>query len=349
MTDDGEQPTGPATLYDVARRAGVSQPTASRVLNGSTRKVGGPYRERVLQAARELGYLPNVSAQAFANGTSRTVGLIVGSIMGAYFSALSAELMRCARSTGYRLSINISGRIPERELDIVRSLREMRPAAIVFAGTGLRDHADHRPMIEELTRFEARGGRVILVSRTGLPFTSVNIDDRIGAERLGRALGELGYREALTLGSSAPLSAMQERVVGFAAGLGVHGGRVESRDTDLTWEEAYAVVSGLSEQLVRRIDLIFAVTDEVALGARAALRDRGLQVPTDVAVAGFNDMRTSRDVAPPLTTVHVPLDTLAEETMRLVTAPTGATLASRIISTYPVLRASTPPRSVTSV
>ncbi|WP_308465940.1 LacI family DNA-binding transcriptional regulator [Rathayibacter soli] len=76
----------PATLADVARLAGVSQPTASRVLNGSTRKVNESYRRRVIASAAELGYAPNLSAQAVARGTSRTISLVISGISDPYFS-----------------------------------------------------------------------------------------------------------------------------------------------------------------------------------------------------------------------------------------------------------------------
>ena len=335
----------PVTLDDVARRAGVSQPTASRVLNGSARRVNDSYRERVLSAASELGYTPNLSAQAVARGTSRTIALVISGISDPYFSAMAAAIMRQAERVGLSVSIAVTERSVARELDLVRELRGQQPRAIILAGTGYVDPPSDSALVDELRRYEATGGRVVLISRSDLPFDQVAFDNHQGAQRLGSQLGALGYRRCLVIGSGTRLLAMRQRVDGFIAGLAEQGIQQLADRVfypEFSWDGTRSLIESLDDQILRDTQLVFAVTDDLALGVLAGLRARGLRVPDDISVAGFDDITTLRDIVPPLTTVHVPLDEVAEETVRRamdVVAP----LPRRTIPTHPIIRESTPP------
>lgn len=128
-------PRGSATLHDVAREAGVSLATASRALNGSTRKVADAYRERVEQAAARLGYTANLSAQATARGTSAIVALLVADIADPYFGQLAAGVARGADEAGLVVTVAITERDPARELRLVRALRGQRPRGIILAAS----------------------------------------------------------------------------------------------------------------------------------------------------------------------------------------------------------------------
>ncbi|ADB32727.1 transcriptional regulator, LacI family [Kribbella flavida DSM 17836] len=335
-------PKRPVTLDDVARAAGVSQPTASRVLNGSARKVAESYRERVLEAARALGYTPNLPAQAMARGTSRTIALVTSLISDPYFGALAAEILKQAEAVGLHVSIAVTERRADRELDLVRELRGQQPRAIILAGSGSVDPPSEQPLVDELRRYEETGGRVVLISRSDLPFDTVDFDNHEGARQLARELAGIGYRRCLVLGSDTPLLSMRRRVEGFVHGLadaGVAGARV--RHPQFSWVGARDVVLGLSNDELRDLQLVFAVTDDMALGALAGLRERGLRIPEDIGVAGFDDITTLRDVVPALTTVHVALDAVAEEAVYRATTPDPEP-TRRTVPAYPVVRASTP-------
>jgi LacI family transcriptional regulator len=335
----------PVTLSDVARRAGVSQSTASRVVNGSARKVDDRYRELVLGAARELGYTPNLAAQAVARGASHTVALIVSGIADPYFSAMTGSIMRAAEAAGLRVSVAVSGRRADRELELVRELRGQQPRAIILAGSGYIDAPSGSEVEAELRRYEETGGRVVLISRADMPFETVAFDNFEGARDLAVQLAGLGYRRPLVLASDIPLLAMQQRVDGFVSGFAESGvivppDRVIS--PDFTWAGTRASIEELSDEVLDDIDLVFAVTDEGALGALAALRARGEGVLARIGVAGFDDLTTLRDVVPSLTTVHVPLDEVGDEAIHRATAAEGE-LTRRIVPTRPILRDSTPP------
>jgi len=341
-THSGAGPRRPVTLDDVARHAGVSQPTASRVLNGSDRKVAESYRRRVLDAANELGYTPNLAAQAIARGTSRTVALVISGISDPYFSAMAAAIMRQAEAADLRVSIAVTDRRVDRELDLVRELRGQQPLAIILAGTGYVDPPSVDQLVAELRRYETTGGRVVLISRSDLPFETVAFDNHAGARELASELSALGYRRALVLGSATPLLSMRQRVEGFVAGFTDDGSSdavADVRFPEFSWEGARDHILGLSDAELERLQLVFAITDDMALGAIAGLRARGLRIPDDIAVAGFDDITTLRDVVPPLTTVHVALDEVASEAIARALQPDGT---SRTVPAYPVIRASTP-------
>lgn len=315
------------------------------MLNGSSRKVAESYRERVLHAARELGYTPNLPAQAMARGTSRTIALVVSLISDPYFSAMAAEIMKQAEASGLHVSIAVTERHADRELDLIRELRGQQPRAIILAGTGYVDPPSEQQLVDELRRYEETGGRVVLISRSDLPFETVDFDNHEGARQLARELAALGYERCLVLGSGTPLLSMQRRVEGFVTGLvesGVADASTRVHHPGFSWAGAREFVLGLNDDEVRDLQLVFAVTDDMALGALAGLRERGLRIPEDVGVAGFDDITTLRDVVPQLTTVHVALNTVAQEAIYRATT-TDPDLTRHTVPAYPVLRASTPP------
>jgi len=123
MTADAASVRTPPTLHDVARAAGVSLATASRVLNGSERKVAHSFRERVERAADELGYTANASAQATARGTSAAIALLVADIADPYFGLIASGVARSADAEGLIVTVAITERDPDREVRILRALR----------------------------------------------------------------------------------------------------------------------------------------------------------------------------------------------------------------------------------
>ena len=182
-----------ATLHDVAREAGVSLATASRVLNGSTRKVAESYREKVEAAAERLGYTANLSAQATARGTSAVVALLVADIADPYFGQLASGVARGADEAGLVVTIAITERDPAREVSLVRALRGQRPRGLILAASRTTG-PDAAGLDPELEAFQGMGGRVVMLGPAPDSIRSVTVDNRGGARALGARLRELGYR-----------------------------------------------------------------------------------------------------------------------------------------------------------
>ncbi|GAB3008719.1 LacI family DNA-binding transcriptional regulator [Saccharothrix stipae] len=331
------------TLAEVAKHAGVSLATASRVLNGSTRQVSEELRERVLGTARRLGYLPNASAQALARNSSVLVGLVVHDIADPYFSSIAAGVTRIAEDAGLVVVLGTTGRDARREVELVNTLRAHRARAVVIAGSRTTDRSASRQLAEEITAFTAQGGRVACVSQAKLGTDTVVPANRSGARALARRLAALGHRRFAVLAGPPDLLVARDRLAGFKAGLA---------DAGLDLPDANVIASGftrdgghaaVADLIAARTGAtcVFAVNDVMALGAMAALRDHGLRVPQDVSVAGFDDIPTLRDLVPALSTVRLPLEEMGERAARLVLDDVAAGPRTVRVAGEVVLRAST--------
>jgi LacI family transcriptional regulator len=298
--------TANPTLYDVARDAGVSLATASRALNGSTRVVKAEYRDRVLAAAARLGYTANIPAQAVARGASTTIALVVSDISDPYFAAIAAGVIRAAEAQGLVVTIAVTDRVATREIELVRMLRGQRPRAIVLAGSRFVGEASHDTLIAELEAYRTGGGRIAVISQRELPFDTVEIDNAGGAGELARAAVSLGYQGFAILAGPEHLVTARDRTAAFVAQLPI--APVAVVHSDFSRDDGYAAMISLIDSGLADVDFVFAVNDVMAIGALTALRDRGISVPQRIAVAGFDDVSTARDVSPTLTTVHVDLE-----------------------------------------
>lgn len=337
----------PATLHDVAREAGVSLATASRSLNGSTRKVNEEYRKRVLEAAARLDYSPNLSAQAVARGTTTTVALLVADIADPYFSSIAAGVIAEADRERLIVTMAATERDPERELDLVRTLRGQRPRVMILAGSRPTTDPTDGALGEELRAYERSGGRVVLISRNEFDLRTVLVDNMVGAKSLAKELAGIGYRRFAIITGGEGLRTAADRVEGFRAGLAEAGGTLSDDDVirdAFTRDGGYNGMRTLLERGLGDIELVFAANDVMAVGALSAIRDAGLIPGTDVAVAGFDDIPTVRDVTPALTTVRVPLEEIGRRALRLALGDADAA-GEGPVRTEVVLRASTPPRT----
>ncbi|WP_084129406.1 LacI family DNA-binding transcriptional regulator [Demequina sp. NBRC 110055] len=351
MTDTAR--TSPVTLHDVAREAGVSLATASRSLNGSTRNVKAANRERVLEAAERLGYSANASAQAVARGTTTTVALLVGDIADPYFSSIAAGVVGAAEDHHLVVTMAETRRDTEREVEMVRALRGQRPRAIILAASRRvgDPHAD--ALAEELSKYESGGGRVVFISTVDAPFRMLHVDNAGGARALGTQLAAMGYRSVAILAGpggedAPPLRTSEDRLSGFRAGLAEHGIEVPPErvvSTAFTRDGGY---EGMQQLLTTHgptlgdIDLVFAVNDVMAVGAMSAARDAGLIPGRDIAIAGFDDIPTLRDVTPRLTTASLPLERVGEEALALALAEEAGSPA--LLEAEVAVRESTPGR-----
>lgn len=331
------------TLHDVAREAGVSLATASRVLNGSTRKVAEEYRVRVQAAAAVLGYSANLSAQATARGTSAIIALLVADIADPYFGAVAAGVARGADEAGLVVTVAITGRDRERELRVVRALRGQRPRGVILAAS----RTGASIPLELATEFElvsATGGTVVALGGGAGGLRTVGVDNRGGARALGRALAGHGYDRAVVLAAAEGVVTSDDRAGGFVEGFTAGGGASPriyrggfDRESGAAQME-HALSEGVSEGTV-----VFGISDVVALGAVTAARAAGRTVGDDLAFAGFDDVPITRDVTPALTTVRLPLDELGYHALRACIDPDWNAEPGRLVGQV-ILRESTPER-----
>lgn len=338
---------GPVTLEDVARHAGVSLATASRALNGSERKVRKELSDRVLASAAVLNYTPNAQAQAMARGRTNVIGLIVHDIADPYFASIAAGVIDAADAEGLLVTLASTGRSPEREVQHVANLRAQRAQGVIIAGSRDAQTSRRGPLGQEVAAFETGGGRAVLVSQHRLDTDTIVVENQAGAKDLATALVKLGYRRHAILGGPPTLLTAVDRISGYRRGLTAAKLSVPPHcvvEGDFTRDGGYRAAVDLLDRL-DEVDCIFAVNDVMAVGAMAALRDHGRSVPGDVALAGFDDIATLRDVTPRLTTVAIPLSEIGGQALRLVLQEPGPQPRIRRIKSTVVLRDSTPDRT----
>lgn len=333
------------TLEDVAREAGVSVSTASRTLNGRTGRVGEATQARVRAIASRLGYATNLAAQAVALGRSRSIGLIVGDFPDDYQNPVMTGVFRAAAARGMLVTTAVS---TTSDVDsasaAVRLLRGQRPSAIIYVGTESASSAGMAELVTELQHAEADGCRVVLIGVSGTPLDSVVVDDRLAAADLATALAGNGYRAPIVVAGEGLGQISLDRTVGFIDGWAQAG---ISITPDRVIQQVASHDGGYraAGEILRRRplpDVIFCVNDAMAIGLCVRLREQGLVVGQDIAVAGCDDIPALRDIDPPLTTIHMPWLEAAEEAFTLADSERSSGRAS-VLNGYPVLRASTPP------
>jgi LacI family transcriptional regulator len=314
-------PRSKVTLQDVADRAGVSLTTASRVVNEGARRVGPPLAQRVNEAAAELGYTANLQARAVATGQSTMIGVVVHDIADPYFSSIAAGLIEVADARRLLVCMSSTSATETAEREYVALMRAQRARAVILIGSRSDDAAAREALRAEIAAFTRSGGRAVCVGQDLLGVDTILPENAAGAEALAKAMVALGHHRFAVLAGPRGLLTARDRLDGFRAGLAawsvplgpasvIHG--PFTRDGGC---EAMSAILAAGDPLP---DCVFAVTDVMALGALARLRAGGLAVPADIALAGFDDIGTLRDVYPSLTTVRLPLKRMGEMAANLV-------------------------------
>lgn len=286
------------TISDVARLAGVSTATVSRVLDHSP-KVSEPTRERVLSVARSLGYKPSAIARSLSTGHTHTIGLIVTNVSNPYYPEMVAGIEDEAREAGYSTLLCNSYDDQERERAYLDLLVERRIDGVVIASSGLTQRNPQLPAHLPIPMVLANADGKSL----GLP--SVSSDNYAGARALTEYILRLGHTRIAYIAGPGGLQTAGQRLLGFREAL-------KAAQLD---PASYAVIKSRSDAtggetamehillLDPRPTAVLAYNDLTAIGAMHTCHRAGLQVPDDISIAGFDDIQLSRLVYPPLTTV----------------------------------------------
>lgn len=289
-----------AKLKDVAERAGVSMRTVSNVVS-NTAPVAAATRERVQRAIEELGYRPNLAARNLRQGRTGLIGLAIPELHSPYFGELAGLLVEAAEERGWTLLIEQTGGSAERELRFLSESRRHAVDAMIISpwsiGTReLRRHADGTPLVV-LGESDPRG------AADHVAIDNVAAAREVTAHLLapGRArIAAVGLQPHLANGTAA-LRAQGMREALAAAGVPADP-RLELPVESLHREEGRCAMSSLLDA-GRPPEAVFCFSDELALGALYEAQRRGLRVPEDIAVAGFDDIEDGRYSTPRLTTV----------------------------------------------
>ncbi|MFF1830388.1 LacI family DNA-binding transcriptional regulator [Paenarthrobacter sp. NPDC058040] len=328
-----------STLSEVARLAGVSLATASRVLNGSSRKPAEGIAERVREAADKLGYVPNAQAQALAKSSSGLIGLIVHDIADPYFSAIARGVQDAAREQNRMVLLASTSGAPADEREAVAAFAARRADSIVIAGSRSarpEDQGGNAELAAELDRYCRNGGHVgvvghgIVGATTAEGYHVVEVPNEELAAGLATELAASHNGTFLIVAGPEGLFTSDDRVRGFQRGLADSGRPaaevVRSGFNRSGGYEAGLDLAGRIKNSTERL-CIFAVNDVMAIGVTAALRSEGVWIPRDATIAGFDDIETLRDFRPALSTVYLPLEDIG----RLAAgAPDGGSVSGSV-------------------
>ncbi len=329
-------------VVDVARGAGVSTATVSRVLNG-VGKVRDDTRRLVEKVARDLDYAPNTFARALASQRSMTIGVVVPSLRGSIFASGLEAIQRHAETLGYSVLMACSDYCPNREFDLARSLAARGVDGLILVG--LTHHPDLKPML-------ARRGVLYVCQgafRRRCEHPCVGFDNRKVMEQVTEYVLGLGHRRiGVIAGIAENNDRVQDRIVGIRETLVHHGvplrdGTIVEARYDLA--AARIAMRGLLARSPRPTAII-AINDVLAHGAILEAQAQGLHVPRDVSVIGFDDLDFAENVHPPISTMRVPTAEMGARAMdlllELVERKPRVRLA-REIGTRLIVRGSTAP------
>jgi LacI family transcriptional regulator len=303
----------PVTMRDVSAMAGVSISTVSHVVN-NTRAVPDRTRQKVLDAIRATGFLPNTIARSLKRAETRTLGLAIGDISNPYFTAVVHALEAAAVGAGYTLILTDIGEDPDRENAALRALIGRRVDGLILSpsatgGAEAIAHAKRNNVpVVQIDRVADRASDFVVAR------------NRPDMRRLVRHLVKRGHRRIGLLTGLAGLSSTRERIAGYHLGLR-DGGLKADRDlmaaAASSIAPAYAATLELLD-LARPPTALVATNNLMALGAMRALKERGMRVPGDMALVAFDEFEWTDLFQPRLTTIAQPCKQIGETAVQLM-------------------------------
>ena len=326
------------TIKDVARMAGVSVATVSRVLNDSA-VVSPSRRDRVQKAATHLNYWPHGAARSLITNRTNTIGVLLPDLFGEFFSEVIRGIDHAAREAGLHVLLSSSHADTEELIAALRAMRGRIDGLIVMAPDV------HAPKAIQ----QARTDTPLVLIDPGLDVRgcdAISISNHDGAYQLVKHLFALGHRRvAIITGPSRNVDA-EQRLAGYRRALEEHGANGDSGleiAGDFGERSGYEAAARLLT-LKPRPTAVFAANDYMAIGVMGALSDAGLRVPQDMAVGGFDDIAMARYLNPPLTTVRVDAYGLGahatERLLRILGAATAPRPTREVMPTTLVIRGS---------
>lgn len=303
------------TIYDVAREAGVSMATVSRVVNGNP-NVKPATRKKVMEAIERLGYRPNAVARGLASKKTTTVGVIIPDISNIFFAELARGIEDIATMYKYNIILCNSDQNKDKEIRLINTLLEKQVDGIVFMGSQITE--------EHVQQFKNTDVPVVLAATLdeNREIPSVNIDYEQAVFDAITSLIERGHKKIGML--SGPL---EDPVNGYKKFVGYRNALEEAgidfteslvKIGDYTYDSGIEAMNSFLEQK-EKPTAIFASTDEMALGIIHGAQDKGYTVPNDFEVIGFDNTKLATMVRPTLTTVVQPMYDIGAVSMRLLT------------------------------
>lgn len=301
-----------ANIKDVAKQAGVSISTVSRVMN-STKNVSTELRIKVERAIEELGYSANDVARGLKISETKKIGVIITSLSRTFFIEILEGITKEAEKAGYQLLIAESHDLIEREMDLVNSFASQWVDGIILASSAYGKDRRTRQYVEKLSHLEKKGRRipvVVLEFEIGNPDLDYIVVDHEKAafEAVSHLIEDAGKQNIIHIGLPPEHIMGQQRIRGYKKALTSHGLPVQEENIiegDYTSYFGYKIVEKMIQQ-GKKFDGIFCANDQMAVGALKACEEYGIAIPEEVAIIGNDDIFATELVKPALSTIHVP-------------------------------------------
>jgi LacI family transcriptional regulator len=321
------------SIHDVAKKAGSSITTVSRIINGTDYPVSEERRKRILEAIRELNYSPNTAAQMLKKGFSNVIGLIVRDIADPYFGEIARGVSEQAGKLGFLCFVCNTGRNPESEIEYMELLWRHKVRGIILSGGGLSTRKYVDSLKRQLDRGKQYGLRIIGLAPQALSIPYVSVDYAATAEYMTAHLYDRGHRSIAFVSGAEIVLTTRDHLRGYRRFL-------ESRniafDTDLVAYGDFterAGHEGCSEIMSRGkpFTAVFCGSDTIAMGVINCLEEKKLRVPRDVSVVGIGDIPQSRYIIPPLTTVKIPRYEMGARAVDMIARPEESFLGEDVV------------------
>ncbi|MGL4797153.1 MAG: LacI family DNA-binding transcriptional regulator [Paraclostridium sp.] len=302
------------TIKDVAKKAGVSISTVSRVINDS-KPVTDEVKQKVLDVIKETGYVPNPLARSLVTKKSQLIGVIVPEVSDSFVSELLNGIEEVAKMYDYDILLANTYSDKEQELKSINLLRAKQVEGIVMMSWKVDE--------EHLEYIQNCGIPAVYVSKTARDYDvySVSISNADATYDMTKYLIDKGHKKIAFMMTSEDDTVLEaERYVGFEKAMDDHNLEVDKslvKNAGTTYKYGYKKMKELLDE-GNIPDAVFVTGDEAAIGALNAICDAGYRVPEDISVAGFNDAKIAAMYRPKLTTVHQPLYDMGAVAIRMV-------------------------------
>jgi LacI family transcriptional regulator len=316
MENEKMNPSSKVTSKDVAALANVSQSTVSRVLNPGSNQlmIGDETSRRVREAAKELGYSPNPIARALRGEKTNMVGLIVREITDPFFAGLIEIINSEAGQSRLNVVLGYAHSDPDAGVQMVRALDSRQVDGVIFLGDLKEDKDVLKSLLDEhLPLIALCRGRKI----TGLP--TINCDNKLGIRKLVEHLLDLGHR-TITFVDGGWFGDIIERREEF-----LRIKDIKPECYQFSWIQAqdddYRGGFGVVDELLKlnpKPTAVIGSSDTLAIGLINALAKKGIHVPDDISVVGFDDITISKYIQPSLTTIRQPIEAMAKKAVELL-------------------------------
>ncbi|MCB2288615.1 LacI family DNA-binding transcriptional regulator [Clostridium sp. CS001] len=302
------------TSIDVAKLAGVSQSSVSRVLNAdSGREVKDNTREKVLEAAKELGYKPNIIARSMISRRTDIIGVVIGNPVGPFYSKIMMELMTKIQEQG-KQCLMFTVEAGEDINKILQRVLQYQVDGIIITAAALSPEMANICIQNETP--------IVLFNRfvPELNISSVYCDNIEAGRIVAEFLWVKGYTNIAYIGYEKDATSEIERKIGFYGKLREYGVyNIPAERANFTYESGYEAAIRLLKQN-NSLDAIFCSSDLIAMGAMDAARfELGLKVPEDISIVGFDNVPMAAWPSYDLTTVNQPVEQLVDETIDILT------------------------------